>query len=249
MKTVVRLALAGLLLGSAPAAYAGTSEDFAGCDGIRKPKRSDDGMRGEAQTTRWGGSGGPSSVVAACNRAFDSGKLRPEQTLPGKNRPSLARLADELLLRPESERKLIDYKKLRPNILGELIGGALSFGATLFDGIERTSGFRSEPAGDGRVKVEYTGKTTSGPVVQEMTLLRAAELTREAGHAQFVITERKDYQRYLATMQYGFEQSRVLTGYKTELTVRYLDEGADEPAAIDAVGIIDALGPVYYSER
>ena len=157
-------------------------------------------------------------------------------------------LAEMLLIAPEAGGKLIDYKKSRPNILGALIGGALSMGTSLLGGIDRLSGFRSEQQGDGTLKVEYVGNTTSGPVVQEMTLLRAAELAQEAGSPRFAIVDRRDYQRYIARTQYGVEQSRTLSGYKTELIVRLLDDTEPAPTAFETVAVIDDLGPLYYGE-
>lgn len=162
-----------------------------------------------------------------------------------KRGPSrLSGMADNLLIRPESQRKLIDYEKSRPNILGALVGAAFSMGTTLLGGIDRTAGFRSTANEDGSIKVEYTGNTTSGAVVQEMTLLRAAELTREAGKSHFHVVGRNDYQRYLTQTMNGVPMNRTLTGYKTELTIRLLGEGKAD--ALDAVAVIDALGPVYY---
>jgi hypothetical protein len=158
----------------------------------------------------------------------------------------LGRLAPSLLIAPESARKLIDYKQSRPNILGALVGASLTMGASLLGGISRTTGFRSTANADGTTTVEYVGSTNSGPMVQEMTLLRAAELAREAGKGGFAIVDRKDYQRFVATTQYGVEISRVPSGYKTELTVRFLDADAPAPAAFDAVAVIDDLGPLYY---
>jgi hypothetical protein len=35
-------------------------------------------------------------------------------------------------------------------------------------------------------------------------------------------------------------------GYKTELTIRFLDRVDGSPRALDAVALIDALGPLYY---
>lgn len=158
----------------------------------------------------------------------------------------LSRMANNLLIRPESQRKLIDYEKSRPNILGALVGAAFSMGTSLLGGIDRTAGFRSTPNEDGSVKVEYTGNTTSAVVVQEMTLLRAAELAREAGKARFHVVARNDYQRYLTQTMNGVPMSQTLTGYKTELTIRMLGDGEGEADALDAVAVIDALGPVYY---
>ena len=174
-------------------------------------------------------------------------KLEPLRELLAQNRKqSIASLGNLLLIAPESRRNIIDYEKSRPNILGELVGAAFSFGTTLLDGIDRTAGFKSTVNADGSVVVEYTGSTNSGPMVQEMTLLRAAELAREANKPRFAILNREDSTRYLVSMQYGSEVSRVPTGYKTELTIRYLDAEEAGPPAFDAITVIDALGPLYY---
>ena len=157
----------------------------------------------------------------------------------------LGRIAPSLLIAPESARKLIDYKKSRPNILGALVGASLSMGTSLLGGINRTTGFRSAANPDGTTTIEYVGATNSGPMVQEMTLLRAAELAREAGKSGFVIVDRKDYQRFVATTQYGVEISRFPSGFKTELKVRFLDRDP-APGGFDAVAVIDDLGPLYY---
>ncbi|MBK6708357.1 MAG: hypothetical protein IPG54_13085 [Sphingomonadales bacterium] len=78
-----RAALLALALGVAAPAHAGLSQDFSGCDGLRKPKNSDDGMRGQATfpAYRFSGDASPSLTLAACSRALESGKLLPEQTL------------------------------------------------------------------------------------------------------------------------------------------------------------------------
>ena len=159
---------------------------------------------------------------------------------------SLAALA---LVAPETPRTVIDYNKSRPNILGALVGGALSMGTSLLGGIDRTDGFRSTQQTDGTIKVEYVGNTPSEPLVQEMTLLRAAETARAAGKWGFLIARRADYTRYMVTSQYGAEISRVPTGHKTELFIRYLDEGEDPVRGFSAIGLIDALGPLYYEDK
>lgn len=170
----------------------------------------------------------------------------PAAALPDTAERDLSDLAELLLIKPESMRSVIDYKKSRPAVLSAILGAGLSMGTSLLGGVPRTSGFRSAANTDGTVKVEYTGGTTSGAMVQEMTLLRAAELAREAGKSHFVIEARTDYQQYLVMSQYGIEQSRTLSGYKTEMNVRFLDAAQAAPTAFDAVAVIDGLGPLYY---
>jgi len=169
--------------------------------------------------------------------------------LDEKRKEALAAVIPEALLAPETPRAVIDYEKARPNILGALVGGALSMGTSLLGGIKRTDGFRSTANADGTTKVEFIGNTPSAALVQEMTLLRAAEVTRAAGKPSFVIVGRQDFSRRMTTTRYGVEVSSVPTGYKTELTIRFVDAGAEPDRALDALTIIDALGPLYYEEK
>jgi hypothetical protein len=166
-----------------------------------------------------------------------------------QGRERLAGLASAALIAPETPRAVVDYQRARPNILGALIGGALSMGTSLLGGIDRTDGFRSTTNPDGSVKVEFIGNTPSAPLVQEMTLLRAAELARAAGKAAFVIVGRQDFSRTIRTTRGGIEISSVPAGFKTELTIRYVAEGVESDHALDATTIIDALGPLYYEEK
>jgi hypothetical protein len=80
-------------------------------------------------------------------------------------------------------------------------------------------------------------------------LLRAAELAKAAGKTHFVIVDRKDFSRYMQTTRSGVPISSVPTGFKTELIVRFVDDGGDVTRALNAVSVIDALGPLYYEEK
>ena len=179
-------------------------------------------------------------VPEAAAFAADAGEQR---------RKTLMRLADRALITPETPRAVVDYEKSRPNILGALVGGALSMGTSLLGGIDRLDGFRSTKNDDGTTKVAFVGNTPSAMLVQEMTLLRAAEVTRAAGKSAFEIVERKDFARSLRTTRGGIEISNVPTGFKTEMTIRFLDSADASPRALDALAVIDALGPLYYEEK
>lgn len=179
-------------------------------------------------------------VPDAAGFTFDAAK---------KQRDNLSRLASQALIAPETPRAVVDYEKSRPNILGALVGGAVTMGFGLLGGIDRLDGFRSTANADGTTKVEFVGNTPSALLVQEMTLLRAAELARAAGKPGFLIVERKDYSRVMRTMQYGVEISSRPTGFKTEMTIRFLDRADQSPRAIDALAVIDSLGPLYYEEK
>lgn len=166
-----------------------------------------------------------------------------------RRRDSLGKLATRALIAPETPRAVVDYERSRPNILGALVGGALSMGTSLLGGIDRLDGFRSIDNADGTTKVEFTGNTPSAVLVQEMTLLRAAELAHAAGKPAFVIVARKDYSRTMRMMRGGAEISSTPTGFKTEMTIRYLDSAEASPRALNALAVIDALGPLYYEDK
>jgi hypothetical protein len=169
--------------------------------------------------------------------------------LAAQRKKGLDAIIPTLLIAPETPRSVVDYDKARPNILGALIGGALTMGTSLLGGIKRTDGFRSTANADGTTKVEFIGNTPSAALVQEMTLLRAAELAKAAGKTHFIIVDRKDFSRYMQTTQYGVPISSVPTGFKTELTVRFVDATVDPARALNAVSVIDALGPLYYEDK
>lgn len=169
--------------------------------------------------------------------------------LAAQRKKQLDGVISTVLIAPETPRSVVDYDKARPNILGALIGGALTMGTSLLGGIQRTDGFRSTANADGTTKVEFIGNTPSAALVQEMTLLRAAELAKAAGKTHFVIVDRKDYSRVMQTTRSGVPISSVPTGFKTELIVRFVDDAGDTTRALNAVSVIDALGPLYYEEK
>ena len=165
-------------------------------------------------------------------------------------RQTIGKLADTVLIAHESPRSVIDYQKSRPNVLAALVGAAFSMGTTLLSGIPKTAGFKETAQDDGTIVVEYTGSTPSAPMVQEMTLLRAAELARAAKKPGFAIVGRDDYTRYLTQTQYGATISRTPTGHKTVMTIRLLDTPeAAKAQGFEAVAVIDQLAPLYYEDK
>jgi hypothetical protein len=219
-----------------------------------------EGRHGDAISALVGASLPKDAATAELMRALKSqapakdAALVPDATgfaadAAGERRATLARLAGYALITPETPRAVVNYEKSRPNILGALVGGALTMGTSLLGGIDRLDGFRSTANADGTTKVAFVGNTPSAMLVQEMTLLRAAEVTRAAGKPAFMIVERKDYSRTLRTTRGGMEISNVPTGFKSEMNIRFLDSVAASPRALDAVAVIDALGPLYYEEK
>ncbi|MGB3710790.1 MAG: hypothetical protein WA985_03785 [Erythrobacter sp.] len=188
--------------------------------------------------------------------AFDQANELRAEPLPALPRlgpangpaAALVELVPELLIIPEDERAIIDYKKSRPDVLRTALNAGLTFGLSLLGGVDRTSGFKSETLDNGAIQVKYTGNTISGPVVQEMTLLRAAEIAHEAGKSHFTIDERQDFQRYLVSTTYGAETGRSLSGYMTQLEIRPLETPGEDEAALDARDVIETLGGIYYDE-
>lgn len=194
-------------------------------------------------------------LFGALRAAVPAGTVQ-QPDLPGLGeRAAIARkaLLDTLItaamIEPETVTTNDGYKRSRPNIVGALIGGALSMGTSLLQGVQNTDGFRATPNPDGSVKVELTDATTSAAVVREMTLLRAAELAIEAGKPAFVITGRNDYVRTLTGTQYGRTVSSVTVGFKTDMVVRFLGTDETGARALDAREIVEALGPFYYKDK
>lgn len=189
----------------------------------------------------------PAKELHAKYGAIQTQSAEPLPDLPALGDPpkqssvKLAALASDLLIKPEDPRKMIDYEKSRPDVVGGLLAGALSMGFSLLGGFDRTEGFSSEKLDNGAMKVEFTGSSTSSSIVQEMTLLRAAELTLEAGHAKFVVNDRKDFAAY-----WGNTIERTLTGFKTVLEFEYATDEDSQTHSIDAITVVDTLGPIYY---
>lgn len=183
----------------------------------------------------------------------------PVISLPSEKNPSDEKTAavrklmfDNMIwlavLAPETTKTNSVYKRSRPNLLGALVGAAVTMGVSLLQGVENTDGFSAKLNKDGSVRVSLTGATPAPAVVREMTLLRAAELAIENKKPAFEIVERDDYARYQTTSRAGFEISRVATGYKSDVVIRFVGAGAENHRALDARTIIDALGPFYYKD-
>ncbi len=193
------------------------------------------------------------AIAAADDGAPPKGLTAIEADIATRRSPAakmIGKLAETVLIAPKSSRSVIDYEKSRPDFLRAFVGAALSMGTTLLSGVEKTAGFKEVANADGTLTVEYLGSTPAAAMVQEMTLLRAAELTRQAGKPRFAIEARRDFTRYLTQSQYGRPINRTPTGHKTELTIRTLDEGANyEGLSIEVAEVIGRLGPLYYQDQ
>ena len=112
-------------------------------------------------------------------------------------------------------------------------------------GFFKAAGFKAKPMKSGAgTTVTFTGDASSAFAVEEMTLLRAAELAVAAGKPRFTILNRRDYQRTSQFMINGRPSGNAVpAGFQSELDVAFAD-GADDRAIV-AADVIAALGPLY----
>ncbi|MES2754705.1 MAG: hypothetical protein V4659_08570 [Pseudomonadota bacterium] len=148
------------------------------------------------------------------------------------------------LAAPETQRTMADYEKSTGNFLRSLfVGGAKS------DGFKDKTDDKT-----GITTVQFVGNSGSAPTVEELTLLRAAELAKAAGKPGLIIVARRDYTRTL-NMTRGYSAipiSSTPAGFQTELDVRFVDPAALPPElaserdrVLDAARIYATLAPVY----
>lgn len=103
-----------------------------------------------------------------------------------------------------------------------------------------------------RYLITFGGSSGSAAVVEEMALLRAAEMAREVGRKGFVVLSRRTYARESSTTYYGVPVNRRQEGYSAELMVALVDPVhlPDDlkdagPRVMDAENVLAALSPVY----
>jgi hypothetical protein len=113
----------------------------------------------------------------------------------------------------------------------------------------KPNGFKDKKTADGKgASIEFSGALSTHAAVEEMMLLRAAQLTREAGKAGFVVRKRADYQQYMVQTMYGSEISRSANGFKTTAEVEFVDlpaTGAADSSILDANKVWNDLSPIY----
>jgi hypothetical protein len=78
----------------------------------------------------------------------------------------------------------------------------------------------------GTATIDFTGMKSSASVVEELALLRAAMLVRDAGKNGFVIVGRRDYQRSVTTTYNGVPLRTDPSGYTTQLDIEFVDQNA-----------------------
>lgn len=118
--------------------------------------------------------------------------------------------------------------------------------------------FDSDPNGirvktDGDVTtVAVRGDKGTGAMIEEIALLKSADLARAAGKKGFVVIARSDTAFQIDTVSYGRTIATAPNGYETSLDVVFVDPQALPPKlqaapwrVIDADAVYDALAPVY----
>jgi hypothetical protein len=164
--------------------------------------------------------------------------LQPQAVGYGKD---LETLFDSL---PETETpgRIAKYKRAKSDFAGYLWGGV--------------SGFKiKEHPDEGYTTVQFVGEASSGSIVEELALLRAADLALNAGRRGLIIVDRRDYQRTQNTMMYGTVLRSDPIGYESSLDVvlvdpdnlpdRYKDV---KWRVIDAGAVREQLGQVYAAD-
>jgi len=98
--------------------------------------------------------------------------------------------------------------------------------------------------------VRMFGHRASGAIVEEMALLRAAELALKDKQPSVLVVERFDFRQSDAHTLYGMVLNTQPNGYRSDIGVLFRNP-ADAASAdyrwrlLDAQKIIDTLGPIY----
>jgi hypothetical protein len=178
---------------------------------------------------------------------------RPPTPLSQRLKNDLAQSHDELptttpesflndLPQPEIAERLPDYGR----------GARTWLGAP----DDLAEGYRiGEPDPKGVVKIRFNGdKTTSGTMVEEAALLRAADEARRLGRKGFIIIDRLDLEVTIKHTAYGTTLRTEPGGFQTELDVLFVDPAnlpAEYPAwrVLDPDAIYARLAPIYVKAK
>lgn len=105
--------------------------------------------------------------------------------------------------------------------------------------------------------VEFVGANSTRGAVEEMMLLRAAELAQQAGKSAFIIVGRRDYSRWSQMTYRGSPVGNSnADGFKSEVDVEFVDPAALPLKLADAADrvimasdVVTALWPVYQRDK
>jgi len=112
------------------------------------------------------------------------------------------------------------------------------------------------PRADGVTTVSVRGEHSTASMIEDMTLLRAADLARQAGKKGLIIVDRHDTQFTIGTEYYGTVVRTDPNGYETDLDVLFVDPSALPDKyreqgwrVIDVDEAYSALAPVYIKPK
>ena len=136
--------------------------------------------------------------------------------------------------------KALPILETRPNRSPFTSQGPYGFRSNngFLDRVNKTTGGRT---------IEYSGNLAQ-PVVEELLLLRAAQLAREAKAPRFAVTDKRDFKRYHVTTMYGAETSRTANGFESQADIVFADAGGDAGLTLDADKVWTELSPFYVFE-
>lgn len=145
----------------------------------------------------------------------------------------------EYLPDPEISARLPRYKK-----------SAILFGS--IDGFTVTPVDRPKIGNAETLTIRFRGVSAPAVIVEEMAILKAADIAREKGKGGFVILSRDDVEHSVTSTYYGVPLRTDPNGYETSFTVALVDLAKPEAPfdgamwrIIDANAVFDALSPVY----
>lgn len=160
-----------------------------------------------------------------------------KKKIAAANSPMPVKMEDIYAALPEAETKQrVPKYRVAKNLIGESL----------------PNGFKVIPLNrPDRFVVEFGGATSSAAIVEEMALLRAADLARRAGKKGMILISRRVYTRTATTTSiYGSTQTPM--GYSAELLVALVDPDglpedlkASSPRVLDPDQVFDALSPIY----
>lgn len=147
--------------------------------------------------------------------------------------------------------ELLEYAKALPPL--EQAGRGNKYGKQVWGW--STEGFKDKALKDepnGR-SIEFNGSFSEHAAVEEMMLMRAAQLALEAGKPAFIVREREDYRQILINTAYG---SQTPAGFRTRADIVFVDPAAPPPAyagqqdrMLSAEQVWAALSPIHGGER
>ena len=110
--------------------------------------------------------------------------------------------------------------------------------------------------GDGGRTITFTSAVAEQAAVEELMLMRGAQLALAAGKPGFLIIARRDFKQMLVTHQFGQQTSSTPHGFKSEIDVVYVDAAALPPVyasqkdrVLDATQIWNDLAPIYGADK